>query len=103
MGYTCASCGRFHDEEIGECRNLAVANVVDVLRNGPQAKCVQVDPTGARNLHLANRLRNRLRKREDLSDKHRDELARQSRHAFRNAIYGRLTLPELPDDEALVA
>ena len=92
-----------HDEEIGECRNLAVANIVDMLRHGPSARCVQVDPTGERNLHLAGRLRARLKKREDLSDKQRDELARKSRQAFRNAIYGRLTLPELPDGEALVA
>jgi Zinc dependent phospholipase C len=92
-----------HDEEIGECRNLAVGHIVDMLRHGPSAKCVQVDPTGERNLHLASGLRSRLKKRDDLSEKHRDELARKSRHAFRNAIYGRLTLPELPDGEALVA
>src|SRR5919198_3730742 len=92
-----------HDEEIGECRNLAVANIVEMLRHGPNARCVQVDPTGERNLPLAGRLRARLREREDLSEKQRDELARKSRQAFRNAIYGRLTLPELPDGEALVA
>ncbi|HZA14631.1 MAG TPA: zinc dependent phospholipase C family protein [Myxococcaceae bacterium] len=92
-----------HDEEIGECRNLAVRNVVDVLRMGSGAQCVQADPTGERNLHLATRLRSRLKKRVDLSVKERDDLARQSRHAFRNAIYGRLTLPELPDVETLAA
>jgi hypothetical protein len=92
-----------HDEEIGECRNLAVGNAVDVLRNGPGAKCVQADPTGERNLHLASRLRGRLKKRVDLSVKQRDGLAAKSRHAFRTAIYGRLTLPELPDLEGLAA
>lgn len=92
-----------HDEEIGECRNLAVGNIVDVLRSGPSAQCVHADPTGERNLHLASRLRNQLKKRGDLSHKDRDEVARKSRHAFRDAIYGRLRLPELPDGETLAA
>lgn len=89
-----------HSEEIGETRNLAVGNVVDMLRHADNAKCVQVDPTGERNLHVAGRVRNQLRKRNDVSEKHRDHFVRESRFAFRNGIYGRLALPELPDHEA---
>ena len=91
------------DEEIGECRNLAVANIVDMLKRGPDADCVQIDPTGERNLSMATRLRKELKNREDLSLKEKDAFARQTRPSFRNAIWGRLNLPELPDVQPVPA
>ena len=91
------------DEEVGECRNLAVANIVDMLKRGPDADCVQIDPTGERNLSMATRLRKELKNREDLSLKEKDAFARQTRPSFRNAIWGRLNLPELPDVQPVPA
>lgn len=86
-----------HNEEVGECKNLAVTNIRDMLKDAEAARCVQVDPTGERNLHVANLVRNQLKTRDDLSDKQRDQLVRQSRHSFRNGIWGRLRMPEFPD------
>jgi hypothetical protein len=91
-----------HDEEVGECRNLAVQNIRDMLKDGERAHCVQVDPTGERNLHMASKLKSSLKERRDLPEKAQDEIIRQVRPAFRNAIHGRLVLPHLPDmDEAV--
>ncbi|MBX5480654.1 MAG: zinc dependent phospholipase C family protein [Myxococcaceae bacterium] len=88
-----------HDEEIGECRNLAVQNIRDMLKHAQRARCVEVDPTGERNLHIAGLLRNQLKARDDLSERQQAEIVRQARPAFRNGIWGRLRLPELPDAE----
>ncbi|MBI3183011.1 MAG: zinc dependent phospholipase C family protein [Myxococcales bacterium] len=86
-----------HAEEIRECQKLAVAHLVEAIRRGPEAECVQADPTGARNLQLARQLRSRLRDRKDLTEKQADEVVRSARPAFRRAILGRLELPEVPE------
>lgn len=86
-----------HDEEVGECRKLAVGNIVDMLRHGDQARCVQIDPTGERNLHLAGLMRTKLKARNDLSGRQQNEIMQQVRPAFREGIYGRLKLPDLPE------
>lgn len=91
-----------HDEEVGECRKLAVGNVVDMLKHGEQARCVQVDPTGERNLHMANQLRTQLKTRNVLEPRQQNELMQKIRPAFREGIYGRLRLPELPESEPAV-
>jgi hypothetical protein len=84
------------DEEVGECRRLAVEQILGMLRDGDNARCTQADPTGERNLHLANQLRLSLGRRNDLAPKEADEIVRRSRPAFKSAIHGRLALPELP-------
>src|SRR5216684_1858632 len=85
------------DEEVHDCERLAVNQIVGMLANGTSAECTTADPTGGRNLHMATVLRTRLKKRKDLMPRDVDEAVRLSRPAFRNAIHGRLTLPELPD------
>lgn len=91
------------DEEVNECRRLAVGNIQDMLRQADQAMCVQADPTGERNLHMANLYRRQLKERTDLSEKMQNQVVVKSRHAFRSAIYGRLQMPELPDMQPVLA
>jgi hypothetical protein len=86
-----------HQEEVRECEKLAVGQVVDMLKNGPSAKCTEADPTGGRNLHLATQMRTALKTRKDLWGRTSDELVRKSRPAFKAGIYGRLELPAFPD------
>ena len=86
-----------HLEEVRECAKLAVGQIVDVLRHGPDARCTRADPTGGRNLHMALQLRGSLRRSPRVSSRARDEVVRLARPAFREAIYGRLTLPEIPE------
>lgn len=83
-------------EEVFECRKLAVGQVVDLLRQGDQAPCTRTDPTGLRNLQLAQDFRQRLLHRADVQDGHKRKLVEQSRGRFRSAIYGPLELPSLP-------
>ena len=85
------------DEEVRDCEGLAIEQIVGMLKDGPKAECTTADPTGGRNLHMASVLRKRLKKRTDLMPKQTEEAVRLARPAFRNAIHGRLTLPELPD------
>lgn len=85
------------DEEVGECRRLAVNQIVGMLKDGDNADCTRADPTGSRNLTMAMRLRKSLRERDDLSDKVREAVVQQSRPAFKRAIYDRLELPSLPE------
>ncbi len=85
------------DEEVRECEKLAIDQIVGMLKDGPSAQCTQADPTGSRNLHMARVLRARLKKRTDLMPRQAEEAVFQARPAFRDAIHGRLTLPELPD------
>jgi hypothetical protein len=85
------------DEEVRDCETLAIAQIVGMLKDGPKAECTTADPTGGRNLHMARVLRTRLKKRTDLMPRQAEEAVRLARPAFRNAIHGRLTLPELPD------
>src|SRR5262249_46167507 len=55
-----------HDEEVRECRKLAVHQVLGMLRDGMDAECTRADPTGGRNLHLADTLRRSLKREGDL-------------------------------------
>jgi hypothetical protein len=86
-----------HLEEVRECAKLAVGQIVDVLRHGPEARCTRADPTGGRNLHMARQLRTRLRRSHRVPSRARDEVIRLARPAFREGIYGRLNLPEVPE------
>jgi hypothetical protein len=89
-----------HEEERRECEKLAISQVVGMLMHGPAAPCTRADPTGGRNLHIAKQLRERLRRPHGLSDAQLSAVVRQARPAFRDAIYGRLALPEVPDRAA---
>ena len=55
-----------------------------------------------RNLHHADSLRLRLKARGDLPAELADDVVRKARPAFREGIYGPLTLPLLPDRDALL-
>jgi hypothetical protein len=85
-----------HEEEVRECHKLAVGQIVGLLQLGEEAPCTRADPTGGRNLHFAGELRARLRNRRDLAARDGEDVVRRARPAFREAIYGRLELPELP-------
>lgn len=85
-----------YDEEVRECHKLAVGQILSMLKDGREAECTRADPTGGRNLHMANQLRVQLKTRGDLSERDRNTAVREARPAFKRAIYGRLTLPALP-------
>lgn len=87
-----------HDE-VEECHGLAVKQIAGMLRHQTAAECTGADPTGARNLDLAMALRKSLRERKDVHAQEAAEVVRRSRPAFKQAIYGRLELPELPPGE----
>jgi hypothetical protein len=89
-----------HEEEKRECEKLAISQVVGMLMHGQTAPCTRADPTGGRNLHVATHLRDRLRKRRDLSEAEVAVILKEVRPAFRDAIHGRLVLPELPERPA---
>lgn len=85
-----------HDE-VQECHQLAVGQIAGMLRHQTGAECTGADPTGGRNLHLAMELRRALRDRRDVGARDAAEVVRKSRPAFKQGIYGRLELPELPE------
>jgi hypothetical protein len=85
------------DDEVRECEKLAIGQIVGMLKDGQKAECTTADPTGGRNLHMASVLRKHLKKRTDLMPRQAEEAVVLARPAFRNAIHGRLSLPELPD------
>jgi hypothetical protein len=87
------------DEELAEMRELAVGQILDVLRHGPDANCVTADPTGLRNLRLATDMRRRLRqaRKRGLSPERAAETIALVRPAFRDAIHGPLHLPHLDE------
>lgn len=89
-----------HIEEVHECRKLAVEQIASVLRDGPSAQCVLADPTGGRNLHLANELRLRLKERADLAANSASKMVTGARAAFRSAIWGRCELPSFSEKKA---
>jgi hypothetical protein len=84
------------EEEVRECRKLAVAQITGMLRDGTDAACTAADPTGGRNLHVAADLRKRLRANRELPEREAREVVRSARPAFREAIFGRLTPPVVP-------
>jgi hypothetical protein len=70
-----------------------------MLADGENGKANGADPTGGRNLHFALKLRQQLReasRRNELAENDAAEVLRQTRPAFREAIHGKLVLPELP-------
>lgn len=85
------------EEEVRECQKLAVGQIVGMLKDGADAQCTHADPTGGRNLHMATQLRSTLRERKDLPARDAEQIVRKARPAFREAIHGRLNLPEFPD------
>jgi len=87
------------DEEVEEARALAIGQIVSMLVEGENGRANGADPTGGRNLHFAVKLRQKLReaaRRNELADGDAAEVLRQTRPAFREAIHGKLVLPELP-------
>jgi hypothetical protein len=87
------------DDEVAEMRELAVEQIVGMLRDGPDARCVTADPTGLRNLRLATDMRRRLRRARDrgLTPERAAETIARVRPAFREAIHGPLHLPHLEE------
>ncbi len=85
------------DEEIAELRALAVGQIVELLRDGPEARCTTADPTGLRNLRLATDMRRRLRlaRARGVGPEQVAETVAKVRPAFREAIHGPLHLPHL--------
>jgi len=87
------------DDEVRDARELAVAQIVSMLADGENGRANGADPTGGRNLHFAVKLRQQLReaaRRNELDERDAAEVLRQTRPAFREAIHGKLVLPELP-------
>lgn len=87
------------DEEVAEARELAVRQIVGMLAEGESSRATRADPTGGRNLHFAVKLRQQLResaRRNELAPGDAAEVLRQARPAFREAIDGKLILPEMP-------
>src|SRR5262249_3776297 len=85
------------DDEVRECRQLAVDQILGMLRKGRSAQCTSADPTGARTPPVGGGLGARLKRRGDLGTPERERVVRQSQDAFRKAIHGRLDLPPLPE------
>ncbi|WP_373049351.1 zinc dependent phospholipase C family protein [Vulgatibacter sp.] len=87
------------DEEVAETRQLAVSQILSMLAEGEKGRANDADPTGGRNLHFAVKLRQQLReasRRNELAPDDATEVLRQTRPAFREAIFGKLVLPEIP-------
>jgi len=87
------------DEEVAETRRMAVAQILSMLADGEDGRANGADPTGGRNLHFAVKLRQQLReaeRRRELDPGDAAEVLRQTRPAFRDAILGKLVLPEVP-------
>ncbi len=86
-------------EEVSEMRELAVDQIVGMLRDGPEARCVTADPTGLRNLRMATDMRRRLRRASarGLTAERAAETVERVRPAFREAIHGPLHLPHLEE------
>lgn len=86
------------DEEWNEARQMSIDRIRDLLNKGPQAACLQSDPTGHRNLLIARNLRQRLRQlRRQKRLKEPSEVGRMFKPLFREAIESKLNLPPLSD------
>jgi hypothetical protein len=83
----------FDNNEVIELKDLAVGQVRDLLRNGPDAACTRADPTGIRNLKLAHDLRRRLERAKANGQLPDQRMLDELRPAFRNGINGPLHLP----------
>lgn len=87
------------DEEVRDARELAVAQIVGMIAEGEESQSNGADPTGGRNLHLAVKLRQQLRegaRTDQLAPDDADQVLARVRPAFREAIHGKLVLPEIP-------
>ena len=82
-------------EDVAEMRLLAIDQVRDLLRHGPEAKCTRADPTGLRNLKLSHDLRRRLERSKAEGHIVPPGFLLALQPAFRNAIHGPLHLPRL--------
>ena len=77
---------------------MSVDSILDFLQNGDEAKCLNADPTGIRNLNIAKRLRKSLRdkkKSKVYSDIEFDLYIQQTNQSFLNGIENKLQLPNL--------
>jgi hypothetical protein len=86
-------------QEVVECNQLAHEAIFSFLVQGERSHTVRADPTGSRNLRQAKLLRRELRllrKRGRLDEARWPAVALQLRTAFREGIYGKLEIPELP-------
>jgi hypothetical protein len=90
-----------HPEEVRECHKLAVEQISGLLKDGLDAGCTKADPTGGRNLHLADHLKKQLRGRRQLDPRVVGEVIRKARPAFKAGIFGRMHLPQVPELEPL--
>src|SRR5215831_1084395 len=85
--------------EFEEFDRLAMNAIYAFLIDHEQSRTVTVDPTGAKSLRVAKDLRRELRmmwKQGRGSDERWPEVARLLRGRFRDGIYGRLDIPDLP-------
>jgi len=82
------------DDLVTETGRLAVEAIVGLLREGERCEAARADATGARNIRMAQQLR------EALATRHRRlplalarEVSVDARDSFRRAIHGKLVLP----------
>ncbi len=88
------SVSRVEDDLVTETGRLAVEAIVGLLREGERCEAARADATGARNIRMAQQLR------EALATRHRRlplalarEVSVDARDSFRRAIHGKLVLP----------
>ena len=85
----------FEHGEVRELKELAVAQVRDLLAHGEKARCTEADPAGLRNLRLAHDLRKRLAAAKAKGHAPDHATLVEIRAAFRHAIHGPLRLPPM--------
>ena len=86
-------------QEVAECNRLAHHAIFAFLVQGEHSRTVRADPTGSRNLRQAKLLRRELRllrKRGRLDETRWPRFALQLREAFREGVYGKLEIPDVP-------
>ncbi|MBI5477954.1 MAG: zinc dependent phospholipase C family protein [Deltaproteobacteria bacterium] len=86
-------------QEVSDCNRLAQEAIFSFLLEGERSRTVRADPTGSRNLRQAKLLRRELRllrRRGRLDETRWPRFALQLREAFREGIYGKLEIPEVP-------
>lgn len=86
-------------DEVDDTRRLAVEQIVGMIAEGESSRANGADPTGGRNLHLAVKLRQQLReatRKNEIAESDAALVLAETRPAFREAIHGKLVLPEVP-------
>ncbi len=82
------------DDLVAETNRLSVSAIVGLLHEGEGCLAARADPTGARNLRLAARLRGSLRRsHRRLPLALASAVTLEARESFRHAIAGTLVLP----------